>query len=309
MFAQQIKFLSCLKILIQEMSTLATGFEVIGGQLRYYLYYWLERETHILRNVADYQYGGSECTGLAEMSLIDDDASSSMAGEESQLHEQVVEDQRSFQAKVARINRRKEWLRCNELLLRTFLSYCSLHNAKGGGLFAVKMELSLLMQELIEDRSMKQLFQSAPAPTTIPLLSASVASHKGVVAGPIHMIKGIVTEILCSVSAIQNHCAPSIFNNSISILTIKDLSLSLSSCVYQCLCDSDTFPQPQHQVCPLLFSGYLVMRSLSKGHVNINHLLYPVLLYLGGDGHAGFQQKQHVQVLAPDGRYEAEASQ
>ena len=34
MFAQQIKFLSCLKILIQEMSTLATGFEVIGGQLR-----------------------------------------------------------------------------------------------------------------------------------------------------------------------------------------------------------------------------------------------------------------------------------
>ncbi len=35
MFAQQIKFLSCLKILIQEMSTLATGFEVIGGQLRY----------------------------------------------------------------------------------------------------------------------------------------------------------------------------------------------------------------------------------------------------------------------------------
>ena len=38
MFAQQIKFLSCLKILIQEMSTLATGFEVIGGQLRYFLF-------------------------------------------------------------------------------------------------------------------------------------------------------------------------------------------------------------------------------------------------------------------------------
>ena len=34
MFAQQMKFISCLKILIEEMSTLATGFEVIGGQLR-----------------------------------------------------------------------------------------------------------------------------------------------------------------------------------------------------------------------------------------------------------------------------------
>lgn len=33
-FAQQIKFISCLKILIEEMSTLSTGFEVVGGQLR-----------------------------------------------------------------------------------------------------------------------------------------------------------------------------------------------------------------------------------------------------------------------------------
>ncbi len=33
--AQQIKFISCLKILVEEMSTLATGFEVVGGQLRY----------------------------------------------------------------------------------------------------------------------------------------------------------------------------------------------------------------------------------------------------------------------------------
>jgi hypothetical protein len=34
MFAQQMKFIACLKILIEEMSTLATGFEVVGGQLR-----------------------------------------------------------------------------------------------------------------------------------------------------------------------------------------------------------------------------------------------------------------------------------
>ncbi len=50
------------------------------------------------------------------------------------LHEQVLEDQKIFQAKIQRLNKRKEWLRSNELLLRTFLSYCSLHNAKGGNL-------------------------------------------------------------------------------------------------------------------------------------------------------------------------------
>jgi hypothetical protein len=57
------------------------------------------------------------------------------------------------------------------------------------------MELSLLMQELIEDRSMKQLFLPVPVPTTIPLLSASVASSKNIIAGPIQIIKGIVTEV------------------------------------------------------------------------------------------------------------------
>lgn len=247
MLAQQIKFLSCLKILIQEMSTLATGFEVIGGQLRYYLYYWLERETHILRKLGDYQYKDDMGEAIFDSNKIND-LKSEDSIQEGLLHEQVLEDQKTFQAKVERINRRKEWLRSNELLLRTFLSYCSLHNAKGGGLIAIKMELSLLMQELIEDRSMKQLFQSVPMPTTIPLLSASIASSKNVIAGPIQMIKSIVTEILCSVSSIQNYCAPSIFNNSIKILTIKDLSLSLSSCVYQCLCDSDSFTEPENQV-------------------------------------------------------------
>lgn len=34
-FAQQYKFIACLKVLMEEMRTLATGFEVDGGQLRY----------------------------------------------------------------------------------------------------------------------------------------------------------------------------------------------------------------------------------------------------------------------------------
>ena len=52
--------------------------------------------------------------------------------EPSLLHEQVLKDQRTFQEKISRLNKRKEWLKANELLLRTFLSYCSLHSASGG---------------------------------------------------------------------------------------------------------------------------------------------------------------------------------
>lgn len=158
------------------------------------------------------------------------------------LHEQVLEDQKSFHDKIERLNRRKEWLRSNELLLRTFLSYCSLHGAKGGGLISIKMELALLMQELIEDRSMKQLLLPVPVPTTIPLLSACVASSKNVIAGPIQMIKSLVTEIMRSISSIQQ--IPAIFDSSVVILTAKDQSVSLSSCIYQCLCDSDSFNEP-----------------------------------------------------------------
>jgi hypothetical protein len=40
----------------------------------------------------------------------------------------------------------------NELLVRTILSYCSVHGSQGGGLASVRMELILLLQELQQDR-------------------------------------------------------------------------------------------------------------------------------------------------------------
>lgn len=55
--AQQLKFVACLKILMEELSTLATGFEVDGGQLRYQLYVWLEREVEALRQLCNYSAG------------------------------------------------------------------------------------------------------------------------------------------------------------------------------------------------------------------------------------------------------------
>ena len=60
--AQQLKFVACLKILMEELSTLATGFEVDGGQLRYQLYVWLEREVDALKQLCNYSFGEPEST-------------------------------------------------------------------------------------------------------------------------------------------------------------------------------------------------------------------------------------------------------
>jgi len=63
--AQQLKFVACLKILMEELSTLATGFEVDGGQLRYQLYVWLEREVEALRQLCSYSSGDPDAAGSA----------------------------------------------------------------------------------------------------------------------------------------------------------------------------------------------------------------------------------------------------
>ena len=102
------------------------------------MYYWLERETHILRKLGDYQYKNIDGLGESIFNSNYPDETAKVEADEVLLHEQVLEEQKTFQAKIQRLNRRKEWLRSNELLLRTFLSYCSLHNAKGGKLIMQK---------------------------------------------------------------------------------------------------------------------------------------------------------------------------
>ena len=52
--AQQLKFMACLKIMMEELATLATGFEVDGGQLRFQLFIWLEKEVEVLKKLTSY---------------------------------------------------------------------------------------------------------------------------------------------------------------------------------------------------------------------------------------------------------------
>ena len=70
---------------------------------------------------------------LDEQELLEEQTASSLdPSRTAMLHEQVLREQKTFQEKINRVNKRKDWLRSNELLLRTFLSYCSLHGSSAG---------------------------------------------------------------------------------------------------------------------------------------------------------------------------------
>lgn len=303
--AQQFKFISCLKIIMEELSTLATGFEVDGGQLRYQLYVWLERSVEVLKEICKYHTfslrsvekrssdGEKYRNSLVPVSnsnrqsiLVNVDRKSSDNSSSPvvpQLHEILHADKEDFQSKLERCNRRKSWLFANEALLRNLLSYCSLHGAHGGGLASVRMELILLLQELQQDRTpQQQLLSPLPLPTTLPLLTASVASQKTVVADPIRHLQSMAHDILQTLTEINTYVyIPTNSNlsslpdflalppfmvsgtattlistqdsqisqqNYISTLynlihILRDLGISLSSCIYQSLCDCDSVAQ------------------------------------------------------------------
>ncbi|KAJ8974411.1 hypothetical protein NQ317_014905 [Molorchus minor] len=233
--AQQLKFVACLKILMEELSTLATGFEVDGGQLRYQLYIWLEQEVQALRKLCNYTTSDTADSSELEQTPEPENSHMEIANTKPTLHEILVQEKLDFEAKVQRAAKRKRWLRANETLLRTLLSYCSLHGATGG-LASVKMELMLLLQELQQEKTHQQLLSPLPFPTSLPLLAASVASSKTVVADPIRYLQCLTHDMLQTIVEMQQ---PN--TNQSQLLVIRDLAIALSACIYQSLCDSDTF--------------------------------------------------------------------
>lgn len=255
--AQQLRFIACLKILMEELSTLATGFEVDGGQLRYHLYVWLEKSVLALKIICNYRTFSMRSQGMElfkNQAMILDDSDLTPAEKSPKnfdstgfsdykaptLHEILIADKLDFEEKLQRAARRKQWLQSNESLLRTLLSYCSLHGAHGGGLAAVRMELILLLQELQQERTSSQLFSPIPFPTTLPLLAASVACQKTVIADPIKHLHSMTHDILETV--LELRAIPlSLPANYCEIFMLRDLGISLSACVYQSLCDSDSF--------------------------------------------------------------------
>ncbi|XP_058459198.1 dmX-like protein 2 isoform X2 [Malaya genurostris] len=249
--AQQLKFIACLKILMEELSTLATGFEVDGGQLRYQLYVWLEREVEALKQLCNYSSGDADNTAIEDNTnadAIERDTpvlANKFPHEKPTLHEILIQEKQDFEAKVQRAARRKRWLKTNETLLRTLLSYCSLHGASGGGLASVRMELVLLLQELQQEKTQQQLLSPLPFPTTLPLLSACVAGNKTVIADPLRYLQSHTHDMLQTMVDMRSppHAHRTAFPNGIFVL--RDLGVALSACIYQSLCDSESFSVKQ----------------------------------------------------------------
>ncbi|KAG7300161.1 hypothetical protein JYU34_015710 [Plutella xylostella] len=231
--AQQLKFVACLKILMEELSTLATGFEVDGGHLRYQLYIWLEREVEALRRLCGYASPGTPAGG----ELICADTEPNPLPDKPTLHQLLLREKADFEAKVQRAVRRKKWLKANETLLRTLLSYCSLQGAGGGGLASVRMELILLLQELGQDKQHQQLLSPLPFPTTLPLLAAAVATNNTVVADPCRHLQSVAHDMLATIAEMGVGGT----TTTRLLHTLRELAVALSACIYQSLCDSDTF--------------------------------------------------------------------
>ncbi|KAK9294166.1 hypothetical protein QLX08_011144 [Tetragonisca angustula] len=275
--AQQLKFVACLKILMEELSTLATGFEVDGGQLRYQLYVWLEREVDALRQLCNYSVssdGDANNASEYEGGMVDD-VQPCKSGEQPTLHEILMAEKLDFEAKVQRAARRKKWLKANETLLRTLLSYCSLHGASGGGLASVRMELVLLLQELQQEKTQQQLLSPLPFPTTLPLLSASVACNKTVVADPVRHLQSLAHDMLQTLVELRNPPMPARNTHYCEVFIMRDLAVALSACIYQSLCDSDTFVMKHQQ--PDSFPAFAEIETFSGGHLvasNRHHRRY-----------------------------------
>ncbi|XP_034019606.1 dmX-like protein 2 [Thalassophryne amazonica] len=260
--AEQLKFRACLKILMTELRTLATGFEVDGGKLRFQLYNWLEKEIAAMHKICNYKVEGKEQDVEVDQ-WGDHTASLDLSNEvfehtDAGAYERHQMERRRLQAKQQHSERRKAWLRKNQALLRVFLSYCSLHGAKGGGVTSVRMELLFLLQESQQETTVKQLQSPLPLPTTLPLLSACIAPTKTVIANPVLHLSNHIYDILHTITHMETPPHPDIMNDKVN--SLHTLAASLSACVYQALCDSHSYSSQTeaNQFTGMVYQGLLL---------------------------------------------------
>ncbi|XP_078137447.1 dmX-like protein 2 isoform X9 [Sander vitreus] len=260
--AEQLKFRACLKILMTELRTLATGFEVDGGKLRFQLYSWLEKEIAAMHTICNYKVEGkeedSEVERWRERTASVDISDDALERTEAGAYERHQMERRRLQAKQQHSERRKAWLRKNQALLRVFLSYCSLHGAKGGGVTSVRMELLFLLQESQQETTVKQLQSPLPLPTTLPLLSACIAPTKTVIANPVLHLSNHIHDILHTVTLMETPPHPDIMDDRVNAL--HTLAASLSACIYQALCDSHSYSSQTetNQFTGMVYQGLLL---------------------------------------------------
>jgi len=269
--AQYMKLICCLKIIVEEMATLATGFEVAGGQLRHHLACWLEQEVGIIRQLCNLktsintdQDDPIENFDEPILSDIIDDpmlSSNTFSGVDSSPISLVRTS--TFEIKMKRLLRRRHWLQSNEHLLRTLVSFTSLHGMHGGGLASVRMELLLLMHELYRDRR-TQLKYPIPFPTQVPLLIANLSGTLSVSNNAISYLKDLSHDLLRTMNTWLT--LPKLTEHSVQIVAVRDLSIALASCVYQSLCNTNENQTSERIAVESFLKSYLYRRESIRLH-------------------------------------------
>ncbi|KAE9556016.1 hypothetical protein FO519_000762 [Halicephalobus sp. NKZ332] len=226
--SQHLKFMAALRIFMDELSTLASGFEVDGGQLRCELFRWLEKECVVLRDICDYQM---------DLSLNNSGQISDLE-EISELQHITLSDLNEYHSSYGRSARhRRAWLSAHQKLIRTFTSYCALHGATNYRLTSVLMELLLLLLELQQDKSI--WCQHGDKICPFPLLVGSLSSCRMFLSSPLHFIENQTNDLLLTIAEIRE---PLGFGLSLpKVYELYNLSQGLSSCIYQSLTDIDNF--------------------------------------------------------------------
>ena len=262
--------MACLKIMMEELSTLATGFEADGGVIRQQLYLWLEKEVEALNELCN--YGGSgKASDVPVTEIVFENTDEEM---KPSLHNVILSEKQDFETRMTRTARRKKWLAANQTLIRTLLSYCGLHGANGGGLTNVAMELVFLLQELQQEQSPHQLLSPLPLPTSLPLLSACIAQQKTVVVDPVHGLQTLTRDMLHTLATHRALPVPGTAHYA-TIFLLRDLAVALSSSVHQSLCDSEAssqrrscadlgLPESVNRLSTLMADSYLVIFLKTK---------------------------------------------
>ncbi|TNN06363.1 DmX-like protein isoform 1 [Schistosoma japonicum] len=176
LMANQLKFIACLKILAEELSTLAAGAESEGVSLRQHVWQWLENELAIVNTLTRINKSTSSTSATSVMNnfptinaaeklnecnpdysefsgpltttsylLTTKNVGSVLTGIFVNLSSVSPEIR---DAELKRLKTRYDWIKAHETFLISLINFCDLYGSSGIRLPAVRIELSLLLNEL-----------------------------------------------------------------------------------------------------------------------------------------------------------------
>ncbi|VDO29703.1 unnamed protein product [Onchocerca flexuosa] len=248
--AQHMKFTATLRLLVEELSTLANAFEVDGGQLRSQLLNWLEAGVNMLQKMCGYRSDYNSLK-LDDITGNEDEFNDDIIGSVP-LHKILHMDRVELSTRFHYALHRRRWLCVNQKLLRAFISYCTLHNSQSHRLTAALMELLLLLMEVQQDNGSSKLLtdKSLPMVHSFPLFIASVSPHKMFASSPLSFVKSLCSDILLSLVDFSE--PPQIESSLTKIYKVYSLCQGLSSCLYQSLCDISNIYESSHGALAIL---------------------------------------------------------